>query len=536
MLAVLGDDATDEILARVGAEPRDLAPAAAAHVVRRDEPRWRFRHELLRGVACELVPPGRRVELEIAAAAALEEIGASAASIAGHRLAVAEVDPAGAARAALHAAMQATDDQAFAEAIEWTERGRVALRTAGSESHHLAVRLAVIRAEAGRLAGAPDHAGELIAAAEQALQLDDAELRRDAVLATLRLGACCQPGPEQARAVEFADRALALEPDPSNRAMLHAAASLTHSMVDPVASRDHYRQADQLVAALDPTADADVLTQVLPYAYMGFALPSDLDARAAAAERLAAAAAACQDPSAAFEAHHLQFSSALQRGDRAGCDVAHAAMVELAPRVADAGRRWSLAYQHAALCQLDGDLEGAEAAAEEALQIGTTVAPIRAAATWAAQLLEIRRLQGRLAELEPVIDGLVADPAALPAWRSAGALVLADSRPAAARQLVDDVMSALADFPQDFARGAGLLTLARAVLTLELSQHAGPLLAELRPWAHLLSWQGTTTYGPYGEVVAALGVLEGDDEAVADGRAGADSVTRRLGSPVYSAA
>ncbi len=535
VLAVLGDRADDATVLRLGADPTALAAAAERGIVVRDGDRWQFRHALLHSTTLELVPPGRRVELELVVAAVLDEQGAPAGIVAAHRLHAAEVDPLGAATAALRAAQEAIRLQAFDEAVIWAERGRDALAGEPAGVARLRVALAVEAAEARRLAGAPDHAGDLLAASEQALALDDPPLRRRALLSTLRLGACCQAGAEQRRAVELADRALALETDPAGRAMLHASASLTHSMVDAQECRSHFRAAlDELeTARLD---DPAVLVEVLPYAYLGLGLPDDLELRSRSAERLAAAAERIGDPAAAFEAGHLTFSCALQRGDHGAMVAAHAAMSELAPRVADAGRRWALTYQDAALRQVAGDLDAAEEAAQAALEIGTTVAASRAVATWAAQLLELRRLQGRLGELAPVLEGFVADPAALPAWRAAAAYVFAGERPDDARRLVAELVDDLDVLPEDFARGAALLTLARAVITLGAGEHAGPVLDCLRPWAHLMSWQGTTTYGPYGEAVAALGELVGDEEAVAVGRSGAEAVVRGLPGAGYGAA
>ncbi len=166
--------------------------------------------------------------------------------------------------------------------------------------------------------------------------------------------------------------------------------------------------------------------------------------------------------------------------------------------------------------------------------MGSTVAEWRAGATYAAGLLEIRRLQGRLDELLPLVDELLADPDGLPAWRAAAALVLVGERPSDARGLLGETVSDLDTLlPFDFSRGAALLCLARAVIALGATEYAPPLLARLRPWAGLMSWQGTTTYGPYGTAVAGLGALLGDDEAVDAGRAGVDRATARLGSPVY---
>lgn len=531
-LAVLGE-ADDALLHDLGATSDDLDEPRHAGLVLHQGEQWRFAHDLLRSTALDLVPHGRRIELRLAAAEALEDRGAAAGIVATHRIAIGEVDAPAAATAALRAATQAVASQAFGEAVTWTERGLAVLADSGPAGRHVAVELAVVGADARRLAGAVDHAPGLLAAAEQALELDDPDLRRRAVLACLRLGACCQPGDEQAQAVTLADRALAMEPDAGGRALLHASASLTHSMVDPDASRAHFRSAMELVDGL--AAESHLLVEILPYAYMGLGLPEDLLLRDAATTRLAEAAQELDDPVARFEAAHLRFSVALQRGDRTGLEAARDEMGRLSSRVADVGRRWSLAYVEATLHQVAGELDEAERGAQAALEVGLTVAASRATAAWAAQMLEVRRLQGRLGELAPLITGMAQDPTTLPAWRAAAALVLTAEDRDTARTLVTDLCADLSAFPRDFARGAALVTLGRAVVRLEAGEQAGVLLGALQPWVRLLSWQGTTTYGPYGEVVADLAHLVGDEDAAAAARARAHAATASLHSPVYGA-
>lgn len=529
-VAVLGADVDDGVLVELGADPTDLVAAADAGVVRIENGHWRFSHELIRGVARDLIPQGRRLDLELSAAAALEARDAAASVVAHHRFEAARADPFGAAGAALQAANDACAVQTFEEAAAWADPGRAVLNGRTDQGERIAVELAMVAANARRLAGAPGHADELLDAAELALALDDGPLRRRAVLATLQLGACCQPGPHQARAVLLADRSLDLETEPSGRALLHAAASLTHSMIDPAASRAHFRQAYELA----DDVDSFTLLEVLPYAYLGLGLPGDLADRSAATRRLAEAASEHDDAAAAFEACHLRFSTALQYGDGDAMRDAHDEMIRLAPRAADAGRRWSLGYQRATLLQLSGDFAAAEDASLAALAIGATVAPWRANATHAATLFEVRRLQHRLDELVPLVEGLLADPAGLPAWRAVAALVLARERPGESLAIVGAATSGLDRLPCDFSYGATILTLARAIVALKAHDHAAQVLDRLRPWADLMSWQGTTTYGPYGEAVADLGSLVGDREAVAVGRAGATRATARLGSEVYA--
>ena len=537
VLATVAPLADDGLLELLGVTAADLDLLRDAQLVA-DGPGVAFHHAALQQVARELTPPGRRVEIALVAAEGLADRGAAPAEIARMRLEAVAVEPRAAAAACRDAAAAAAADQAFGEAVQWSDRGLSALEgvrrfreAAGQGDDALPVELAVIGADAARLGGLAGHASRLLTAAEQALDCSDPMLRRQAILALLRLGECCQPGPEQQRAVELGERALQQETDPGHAARLHASLSLTCSMVDPAATRSHIESA--LAHLHDHDADDELAVDVLPYTYMSLTQPADLDDRAAAASRLARAAGQLGDPVAAYEADHLAFSVALARGTRDELQAAHDRMEAARTIVADAGRRWSLHYQRATLAQLDLDLEDANALAVAAREVGETVAPARAWATWAAQLLELQRLAGTLGALTAVIVPMVDAPGALPAWRAAAALVLSHEDATRARELLPAATDELLRLHPDFATMAALQTAARAAVRLEDADVASRLLPRLRPWTHLWSWQGTTTYGPLGDTVTDLGRLLGDQDAVEAGERGARQARTRMQAPDY---
>lgn len=249
------------------------------------------------------------------------------------------------------------------------------------------------------------------------------------MLAALQLGGGVEPGPAQRRAAALAERVLAAETDTAWWARIAAAASLVHSISGTAATCR-----DLFLTAWRRAPDDEVLAGVLPYAYMALAHPDDLRDRERAAARLTEAARRLEDPVAAFEAAHLTFSVALQRADGAAARRAHRAMLGLTDRVGDAGRRWSLAYAEAALASLDGRLEEAEALAGVALEIGSGVAPQRAMGAYAGQLFELRRLQGRVAELADLILKLVDEQPEVPGWAAVGALACAQVDPDRSRE------------------------------------------------------------------------------------------------------
>lgn len=532
-VAAVLDDPVDEELLLEFTEPAALERSLGAGILLRISPTsLRFRHELVRRVTYDLVPTGRRVELHHAVATLLRERGMAAPRVASHALEAVDLDPIGASQAARSAGEAALEAMTFEEAARWFDRAAAAAAAAGmGRTQTLA--LEVEAADARRLAGLPAHAEALLDLAEEAVRLDDDTLRRRAVLAALELGETGEVGPLQRRAADLAARALDQEHDPAARATISAAASMVHSL-----SGEPQRCRQLFVEALAGLDDDDPATaaRVLPYAYMGLAHVDDLAERASAAKRLRRDAAAAGDPVAQFEGWHLTFSVALQQADGTLARDAHEAMRGLLDRVGDAGRRWQFTYQEAALAHLDGRLDDAERFTDEALQIGSGVAPGRALGAYSGQLVELRRAAGRLAELAPLMADLVEQQDTLPAWRAVASFVLAEIDAERSRELFDDLATdGFAALPPDFAWLAAVHVLARgAVLRRDVGQAA--YAAEvLEPYRELGCWQGTCSYGPIAVVLAQSALLQGDRERAAALAEVAVTRAASLRAPAYVA-
>lgn len=495
VVAVLGTAADPALVAWL-TDPSRLDPAVAAGILRRTTGgEVSFTHDLLRRVAYEEVPEGRRRELHHAIGHRTPDVEARAE----HLLRAVELDPPAAVAAAAAAAEVGLRRQAYAEAADLFARAAAVAAT--HDMPERAVQLELEAADAARLAGRPGHADPLLEAAEAAMEADNVALRRRATLATLALGEVVDVGPTQQRAMVLAKRSLAMEDDPAWRARIGATASLLYSIND-----QHETCRELFTTARDTMSDDDhVAVDVLPYAYMALSHVEDLPEREAAADRLGDAAEAVDDDIGRFEAGHLAFSCALMRGDGHRARAVHRRMTALTATVGDAGRRWSLAYQQAALTVLDGDLEAAERANEAALSVGQGVAPARALAAFSGQLLEIRRLQGRVGELAPVLDMLLADQPEIAGWRAAGAMAHADADQERARSLFDGLADrGFVELQRDFAWLAGIMSLGRAAARMGDADRARKVVPLLEPHAELVCWQGTCTYGPVAEVLADL--------------------------------
>ena len=506
----------------------DAAVAAGFLVERSDRhggARLAFRHGAVQRIVYDDLPPGRRVEVHHEAATLLHGAGAPSAVVAHHAVAAASVDPLGACDRALAAAADATAHGAHADAARWCEQVADLAAGLGADGERVRVTALVGRGDSLRLAGAPNQEDALFEAATAALAFGDPRLLGDAAFAILQLGATTESGSLHERAIELADQALELVTDPEQRAMIAAAASLTHSMTgSPELCRDLFLQAEAVPVS------PEVRGRILPFAYLALGHPADLDQREALTAELLSVAQATGDAAAHFEALQLSYSVALQRADGPAVRQTVAALDDLVLRVGDVGREWALRYMQAAVAHLDDDLDTAERLAEEALGVFTPVSPSRAFATYGAQLLILRVAQGRLAELADVVQGLVDDQPGVPAWHAALALALVDDDPDRAAHHAALALDLAAP---DFTWMASHVIGGRAAAAVGGADVVERYREALAPWTGLVCWQGTCAYGPAAATAARLAVAAGDVDEAVRLVAVARSLATSLQAPVF---
>lgn len=165
------------------------------------------------------------------------------------------------------------------------------------------------------------------------------------------------------------------------------------------------------------------------------------------------------------------------------------------------------------------------------------VSPSRATAVLFGQLFGLRLAQGRVAELHPVLEQLVADQPGVPAWHAAHALSLVDLDPARA---IDTARQAMGIVQRDFSWLAAHLVGARAVaLAVRAGARDDGLLTAYRdclePWSGLVSWQGTCSYGPVDTALALIAAAAGDDVRAGRLASSARTQAERLHAPVFAA-
>lgn len=528
--AVLGPNCPADLLVALVPEVGVAGAVGAALLTEEsaeDGRKWlTFRHGAIQQILYDDLSPGRRMEIHHRAASLLRTSGASAASIAHHALASAEVDTISAVSDAFSAAQGASGHGAHGDAAQWYERALDVIDRTGV-CDRLRVEAMVGMGDSLRLAGSPQQETVLLDAADAAFELGDGDLLGDAVFAVLQLGVTTESGKLHERAIDLAERALVNLKEPDQRALIAGGASLAYSMTgDPELCRKLF-----IMAEADAQSDA-TRRCVLPFAYLALGHPRDLEQREQITNELFDRSMAESDPIASFEALQLAFSVALQRcdGDRARQVIEESA--RLIDRLGDVGRRWSLAYQQAAVAHIDGDLKLAESLAESAFELFVPVSPSRAMAAYGAQLLVIRLAQGRLDELIETIEGLVADQPGVPAWNAALALAVSPTDPDRAQS---HAAAALDGVAEDFTWLAAHVIGGRAAAAAGDDETRMRYLERLTPYSGQGCWQGTCSYGPVDTVLTLLYSALGDLDLAEEHRSLAIAGARALGSPVFEA-
>ena len=119
----------------------------------------------------------------------------------------------------------------------------------------------------------------------------------------------------------------------------------------------------------------------------------------------------------------------MELGDIDGVDIQIAAVSKLAEALHRPIWLWWTSLFRGARAQLAGEFDEAERLAQETLAIGQRGQAENALHYYAQAMFNIRREQGRLAEVEGAVRGFIELYPAIPAWRGALALLLVELGP-----------------------------------------------------------------------------------------------------------
>jgi hypothetical protein len=412
--AVIGRDFELDVLERVSDLTDDallggLDEAVGARLLEESSAgRYRFAHALVRSTLYEELRPTRRARLHGRVVAAFEEIGGDRIVELAHHSAQAAAggDPAKAIAYSRAAGDRALIQLAPDEAADYYGRALDMLGDGSVHDPELRCDLTIALGEAQRLASDPAHREMLLAAADQARALGDAHRLAAAALANERPWGWSSTGEvDEGRVLNLRSALASLSPDDSPA----RAALLGHLACELVFAEDREPSeslSTDALAIARRTGDDPTLARVIQLRATATLRTSTPAARRLLADEQAIVAARVGDPSLSLLALMNVAISAIEHANRADSVDALARARRIADDLGQPGATGFVLIWESALATLSGDLATGERLATEAFGLATQGGEPDAELVFGAQLINVRLLQGRLEELEPLLHSV----------------------------------------------------------------------------------------------------------------------------------
>ena len=532
---------------RASPAERDAALSAALHhrliEHAEGEPlRYRFSHDIVRAVLYDSLPASERAELHAQIARALDrddtgDVAVDHQLIAHHYRRSDVVDGIeravrhllAAGRQALFRGAPAAGEELLGDALRLADDATPAT---------LRCDLLIELGRAQQRLAQPQYRDSLLEASRLARRANDPERLTTAVLANNR-GWWSNTSAIDDERIEYIEVALAHSPDDdlSARAKLLSAWALEnvrHSAVRDEVLSAAKRALDLAEESEDPHALALVFAHRYAVLHALFEDPAEC---ALMNDRLMSLANRLGDRQMRLSAAVGTAQSRLGLGEFSIAERYINEAVRLAEVHADPARTWLLRTWQAMRQGARGDFDDAERLAAEALELGTQSEQADAYTWFAGQLFTFRMLQGRLPEImDAVREQAVALTEALPAWNAALALALSRSgHQEDAMAVIDEFAATNFDrLPRDLLWLHALHYFTLACEELSLDQYAGALYDLLLPHDGMVATNGTIDAGPVSLHLGILARLQGRDALAEDHLAAAETLSRRMGSPVWS--
>lgn len=454
--AVIGRDFDASLLERVVSldedeflDALDAALAAGVVVEKAGEPgRYSFSHTLIRETLYEGMSAPRRARTHKRVGEALEAARReSLPSLALHfTRAAGPQDTEKAITYALRAGEQATAMLAHEEAAEHYSRALAVLERFEPGASERRRDLLLLLGEAQLRAGESALAGSTFRdAAALAEELgDSAGLARAAIGASRRY--VQQPGVVETDLIAMLKRAL--EATAGERTLVRV------RLLARLCGAIYYsgERAQMLELAAEASEIADELGDPEAKAYASAARrralwdPAHLEARVDVSTEMLTHARRAQNLELELQAHAWLVVDLLEDGNRAAVDAQIEAFTAGADRLRQPAYLWHAMVWRAMLALMSGHLERAEELASDALAAGAPSEAGTAQQYYAAQMLAIRREQGRMAELEQPARQFFGSIPGHPTWPPALATLLCETGKTAEARAEFEVLAA-----QDFA-------------------------------------------------------------------------------------
>jgi class 3 adenylate cyclase/tetratricopeptide (TPR) repeat protein len=542
--AVIGREFDLDILVAITGDSEDavldlLDDAIAARVVEETSSagRYSFLHALTREALHDSLSATRRARFHHRVAGAIEELREprieEQLGVLAYHYAASGTDPEKAVEYARRAGEQSLRRLAHEEAAGYFERGLALDAATGATRCDLLFGLAEARRRSGDVTGARD---AFIEAGAVARSMGDAERLARAAIANYRGHVFASPGWHEP-AIDLLEEALTVLPDTDDplRARVLAALGLEVYFTVDQERADAYSAAGVDMARR--LGDDDALAFCLACRHTAIFDPGHLHDRLEVTSELIEVGARIGNPELELTGHVHRACDLLEltRVDevRAEADLC-ARMVE---ELGQPAQRYFVLWLQSTLALLEGHLEDAEKLARESFDLGVAASHPDSAVVYGTQAVIFAWHRGDTSELvEPTIDILSRVPA-LPAWRSALALVLAlGGRREEARDLLLEVTSGLHELSFSATWCAALVGLAEVARVLDEPDAAPPVYEGLVDFADRLSVisLSLSEMGPISRALGVLAGLQGKHDLAEQHLTDALETSERIGAPPHA--
>jgi DNA-binding CsgD family transcriptional regulator/tetratricopeptide (TPR) repeat protein len=499
---------------------------------------YRFTHELVRRALYDRLSVLRRAELHLRIAKALEGAdrprqGRLLAGLAHHFAAAAPIGgPARAVRYNLLAAEAASAALAYDEA---TARLRTALEMGVQDECQRAEILLDMGTALFRAGRSLDSLQSFRQAAEIARDLGEGELLAQAAIGFETT--CWRPGVTDEGARELLEEASAALAREDSTLRVGLLASLARALeIEGNSDRAAVAREDAIAMArrID---DRPGLATVLMGVYWARATTS----LAEALEMLDEArelTEAMGDIEGQAEATQWRVSALMALGEIGPARQELTVALELAQHTRQPFNLHVSEHYRSALALLEGRLAEAEAAAERSREWGQLLVGRDASGVYGIQMFGVRREQGRLAELAPVMRVLAAGDRGGGAWRPGLAAMLAEL--AMEDQVRGELDRVRAEGLEPLREGLWLASLtyladaAGAIAHEEVASLVYPLLAPLTG-TNVMIGHGVACYGAADRYLGMLAATLGEDDRAASHFEVALHLNRQMGASTWLA-
>ena len=278
---------------------------------------------------------------------------------------------------------------------------------------------------------------------------------------------------------------------------------------DPTAAQRRERLSTEALAMAERVSDPGALAFALIARHFVIWGLGSMTERLALATEAVRCAQEASDLALTLEGLAWRILALFEQGDIPAVDREIDNYARWSARVRLPRSQWYLTLVRSARAFLDGQFVVGEQLATEAASVpGEANDQANAVMIFGAQLFTVRREQGRMAELEPILTGFAQQFAALPIWRCSVATFYCEvgNYAAAQREFLSLAEQTFAAIPYDANRPPSLALLAEACNMLNDAQHAAQLYQFLLPYAEQNIVVGTSAIA-YGPTTRYLGLL-----------------------------